>query len=75
MLSTTSSAPASWAICAQAARSAMPSSGLEGVSTHSSAVRPGRTAAATAVGSVMSTGVLDTPHGSRTVVMRRWVPP
>ena len=53
----------------------MPSSGLEGVSTHSSAVRPGRTAAATAVGSVMSTGVLDTPHGSRTVVMRRWVPP
>ena len=48
VLSTTSSAPASWATSASAAMSAMPSSGFVGVSTHTTFVAPGRIAARTA---------------------------
>ena len=75
VLSTTSSAPASRASCAHAATSAMPSSGLDGVSSHSTFVAPGRTAARTASRSVISTGVCPMSHGARTRVISRLVPP
>ena len=48
VLSTTSSAPASWATAASASMSPMLSSGLVGVSTQTSLVSPGRIAARTA---------------------------
>ncbi len=54
MLSTTSSAPASWATVASASMSPMVSIGLVGVSTHTSFVAPGWIAATTA--SVSATG-------------------
>src|SRR5215469_2628884 len=56
VLSTTSSAPASWAMSASAAMSAMPSSGLVGVSHHTTRV-VGRSAARTASRSESATGV------------------
>ena len=64
MLSTTSSAPRSCASSASAAMSAMPSSGLVGVSHHSTLVA-GVNAARTASRSPRCTGgVLDAPAGS-----------
>ena len=56
VLSTTSSAPASWLISASAARSAMPSSGLVGVSTQTSRAGRAASAARTAPGSDIATG-------------------
>ena len=57
MLSTTSSAPASWATVASASMSPMVSIGLVGVSTHTSFVRPGSIAAATASMSATGAGL------------------
>jgi hypothetical protein len=52
--STASIAPASCAMAATAAMSVIDHSGLDGVSTHTSLVSPGRIAARSAPGSVMS---------------------
>ena len=74
MLSTISSAPASWAIWAMPVRSAMPSSGFVGVSTQITRV-PASTAPRTASSEVTSTGVCRICQGARTLVMSRLVPP
>ncbi len=71
MLSTTSSAPASCATSASAAMSAMPSSGLVGVSTHTILVCPGRIAARTDSGSAIVAMVCSTPHVDRTLLNSR----
>ena len=55
--------------------SAMPSSGLVGVSTQTTFVRPGWIAATTASASDRSTGVCSMPHGPNTRAIRRYVPP
>src|SRR5690242_3744938 len=63
VLSTTSRAPASWATAASASMSAMPSSGLVGVSTQTIFVVPGRMAARTASTSPMGAMECSTPQG------------
>ena len=65
MLSTTSSAPASWVTAAIASMSAMPSSGLVGDSTHTIRVS-GRMAARTDSTSATVAIECCTPHGRAT---------
>ncbi len=74
VLSTTSRAPASWAIPASAAMSATASSGLVGVSHQISRV-VSRTAARTASRSCCATAVNVTPQRSSTFANSRNVPP
>jgi hypothetical protein len=74
VLSTTSSAPASWATSAVSAMSAMLSSGLVGVSHQMTRVL-GRIAARSASGSLRSAGVCSTPQREATLEMSRNVPP
>ena len=74
VLSTTSRAWASRATSATAAMSAMPSSGLVGVS-HQIARVSGRSAARSAATSARSTGVCSMPHGRSTLSTSRNVPP
>ena len=61
--STASKAPAAWAILAVAWMSVMVHSGLAGVSTQTNLVWPGRMAACTAAGLVMSISSTCRPHG------------
>ena len=68
VLSTARMAPASCATSASAAMSAMPSSGLVGVSTHTIFVCPGRIAARTASTSWIEVMVCSTPHGQGDLV-------
>ncbi len=68
VLSTTRTAPASWAIVAMAAMSAMPSSGLVGVSTQTILVRPGTIAARTASRSPMWAMECSMPCGFATLL-------
>ena len=75
VLSTTSSAPASWAICATIAMSATFSSGLVGVSSQTTLVLPGRIASRIASGCVTAAGVISTPQVPSTRANRRNVPP
>ena len=75
VLSTTSSAPASWATAASASMSPMLSSGLVGVSTHTSFVCPGRIAARTASTSETAAGLCSSPHTFSTLSKSRKVPP
>ncbi len=75
VLSTTSSAPASWATAASASMSPMLSSGLVGVSTQTTLVSPGRIAARTASTSETGAGVCARPRGSSTLAKSRYVPP
>ena len=70
MLSTTSRAPASWATAAMASMSAMPSSGLVGVSTHTIRVS-GRMAARTDSTSATVAIECSTPQGFATWLKRR----
>ncbi len=74
VLSTTSNASASWASTASAAMSETFSSGLVGVSHHTSRV-VGRTAARTASTSPSGTGVKSTPQRASTLANSRKVPP
>ena len=62
VLSTTSRAPAASATCAHAAMSAMRSSGLDGVSNHSTLVSPGRMVAAASPAEADGTKLCVTPH-------------
>ena len=66
VLSTTSSASASWAISASAAMSLTPSSGLLGVSTQTSLVFPGWIAARTASRSPVGATEWASPAGPAT---------
>lgn len=75
MLSTTSNAPASCAICATIAMSATLSSGLVGVSSQTTLVLPGRIAARIASGCVTAAGVISTPQVPSTLANSRNVPP
>ena len=75
VLSTTSSAPASWATGASASMSPMASSGLVGVSTQTIRVCPGRIAARTASRSETGAGVCSRPQGFSTLSKSRNVPP
>ncbi len=68
MLSTTKIAPASWATSAIASMSAMPSSGLVGVSTQTIFVRPGTIAARTASTSPMRAIEWSIPWGPATLL-------
>ncbi len=70
MLSTTRRAPAAWVTSAMAAMSAMPSSGLVGVSTHTIRVS-GRMAARTDSTSATFAIECSTPHGFATWLNRR----
>ena len=69
-MSTTSSAPASWVSAAMASMSAMPSSGLVGVSSHTIRVS-GRSAARTDSTSATVAIECSTPQGRATVLNRR----
>jgi len=64
VLSTATRTPAAWPSSQTAARSVMSHIGLAGVSTHSSLVRPGRIAAATASRSVVSVNSTSRPQVS-----------
>ena len=75
VLSTTSSAPASCASEAMASMSPMLSSGLVGVSTHTSRVSPGRSAARTASRSLAGAGSCRSPQAVATLSKSRNVPP
>ena len=75
VLSTTSSAPASWATAAIASMSPMLSSGLVGVSTQTSRVSPGRMAARTASRSEAGAGSCRSPQAVATLSNSRKVPP
>ena len=75
VLSTTSSAPASWATDAIASMSPMLSSGLVGVSTQTSRVSPGRMAARTASRSEAGAGSWRSPQPVATLSNSRNVPP
>ena len=75
MLSTTSSAPASWATAASASMSPMFSSGLVGVSTQTTLVRPGSMAARTASTSLTGAVPFARPQRVSTLSKSRWVPP
>ena len=74
MLSTNSFAPQSWAISASPAMSAMPSSGLVGVS-HQISLVSGRMAARTASRSPSAVAVYVKPHGTPILSTSRKVPP
>ncbi len=74
VLSTTSRASPSWATCASAAMSAMPSSGFVGVSTMIARVS-GRMAARTAATSASGTASYVTFHREKTLEISRNVPP
>jgi hypothetical protein len=74
VLSTTRRAPAAAATCASAVMSAMPSSGLVGVSVQMTLVF-GRTAARAAPTSARSTVVYSTPQSAMTLSSSRNVPP
>ena len=69
-----SSAPAAWAISAQAATSVIVSSGLPGDSTHTSFVF-GPTARATAAVSAVFTALTAMPRSASTRLKSRQVPP
>ena len=75
MLSTTSRAPASCATVASASMSPIVSIGLVGVSTHTSLVRPGSMAAATASVSATDAELWSVPQTLATLSKRRCVPP
>ena len=74
VLSTNSCAPAPWAISASAAMSAMPSSGLVGVS-HQISLVSGRSAARTASRSPSGTVEYVKPQGTQILSISRKVPP
>ena len=74
VLSTTTSAPRSWASAATASMSTHVSSGLVGVSSHTMRVSAGH-AAASADRSVRSTALHGKPSGDHTFEMSRNVPP
>ena len=75
VLSTTTIAPASCAICATAAMSVIFMSGLLGVSSQTTLVASGRMAWRTASRSLISTVESETPHGTKTRLTRRCEPP
>ena len=69
--STASFAPARWATSAAPAMSVIVHSGFEGVSTQTNLVRPGRTAAASAPRSSVSTRSTSSPKRRPSVVSQR----
>ena len=75
VLSTTSSAPASCAAWASARMSAMPSSGLVGVSTHTTAVFRAASRSRTAAASEIGTTAWLSPQPVNTRANSRYVPP
>ena len=74
VLSTTTSAPCSWATAATASMSMHVSSGFVGVSSHTIAVSAGQSRARAST-SVRSTAVHCIPSGPQTRAIRRNVPP
>ena len=74
VLSTTTSAPRSWATSHTAATSMHDSSGLVGVSSHTIAVPSGQPDASAST-SVRSTAVHCIPYGPHTLSIKRNVPP